>query len=341
MSDDRRQFIDRLPKVELHIHLEGSIPPSVLAQLSGYAGEDLASLYRYAGFYDFLMAFKKVCLMLRSPEDFARVTYDLLARLARQNVWYAEIFFSPSIHRRNGLDLDRVLASIDRARLSAQAEFGIEMALLFDNVRQWGVEEARYVLDLATAHRAHAVIGIGIGGDEGAAPPELFRELYDDARAAGLHTVAHAGEAAGPAGVWSALRVLKVERIGHGLRAVEDAALLDYLRHEQIPLEVSLTSNVMTGAVATLADHPVRRFFDAGLLVTLNSDDPAMFHTSLTNEYRRLAEHFHFAPAELRRIARNAFQATFLPAERKAALLARFDALTLTEIEGQGPGAGG
>src|SRR5262249_45672611 len=150
--------------------------------------------YHYADFDGFLMAFKRVCCMLRIPRDFERVVYELLADLARQRVLYTEIFFSPSIHRRNGMDADRALEAIYRGRDQARADFGIEMALILDSVRQWGEEEARYILDVATAHRDHGVIGIGIGGDEVAAPPERFRAVYEEARARGLHTVAHAGE---------------------------------------------------------------------------------------------------------------------------------------------------
>ena len=322
-------FIDRLPKVELHLHLEGSVEPPVLRQLSGYAGQDAESLYRYDRFYDFLMAFKTVCLMLRSPADFERVTYDLLARLARQQVHYAEVFFSPSIHRRNGLAVDRVFEALYRGRDRARAEFGIETALLLDSVRQWGVAEARYVMDLAVEHRGTGVVGIGIGGDEVAAPPELFREIYEDARARGLHAVAHAGEAAGAASVWGALRALGAERIGHGVRAAEDPALVDYLRDRQVPVEVCLTSNRMTGLVASWVDHPVRRFFDAGLRVTLHTDDPAMFRTTLTAEYRLLADHFHFTAEEIRQVARHGVLAAFLPEARKVDILREIDAVAL------------
>ncbi|MBI1748560.1 MAG: adenosine deaminase [Acidobacteria bacterium] len=331
MSDALFAFIDRLPKVELHLHLEGSIPVHLLKRLSGYAREDLDELYHYANFYDFLMAFKKVCRLLREPADFELVTYELLAHLARQNVCYSEVFFSPSIHRRNGLPLEPVFCAIYRAAAQAKMALGIEMAILLDCVRQWGELEAGYVLDLAMEHRKQGVVGIGIGGDELAAPPETFRKVYEAARAGGLHTVAHAGEVAGPASVWGAVHALKAERIGHGLSVAQDDRLLAHCREKQLPLEMSLTGNVMTGAVASLAQHPFRRLFDAGLALTLNSDDPAMFSTTLTAEYRLLATHFGFSADELRRVAQTAVRAAFLPDSRKTVLLERLEQIPFTD----------
>jgi aminodeoxyfutalosine deaminase len=199
---------------------------------------------------------------------------------------------------------------------------------IFDAIRQFGAEQAEKVLDLAIQFRDRNVVGFGIGGDEGQGPPELFKDVYARASANGLHLTAHAGESAGPESIWGALN-LQAERIGHGLTAGQDPELIEELAQRQVPLEICVTSNLRTGCCAELAQHPVRRYFDQGLMLSLNSDDPAMFRTSLVEEYQLVQEGFGFSDEHLRELARNSFEASFLPPEKKVQFLDLFDATVL------------
>jgi aminodeoxyfutalosine deaminase len=217
---------------------------------------------------------------------------------------------------------------MERGRLRAEREFGITLYWIFDAVRHFGPEQAARVFHKAAELLDHSpsVIGIGIGGDERQTGAEPFRDLYAEAREAGLHLTAHAGETVGPEGIWAALNI-GAERIGHGLSAQYDAELMEVLAERQIPMEVCISSNVRTGCCMVLQDHPVRRYFDSGLMVTLNSDDPALFESDLLDEYRLANCEFGFTPEHLRELAANSIEASFLPAERKVALLHQIDHL--------------
>ncbi len=303
------------PKAELHLHLEGSVEIETLRELARRHGmpPPPGNLYHYAGFLSFLMAFKQVALHLRTPEDYALVTERLLERLRRDNVVYAEIYFSAGICLKKGQPAGAIFEAIADAGRRAEERCGVRSRWIFDAVRQFGPEAAEEVVRLAARYRDRGVVAIGIGGDEEAGPPASFRRAYEMARSEGLRLTAHAGETTGPETIWSTVRDLGVDRIGHGCSAVRDAALVDYLRERQIPIEVSVTSNYATGAVAAGAEHPVRRMVDAGLVVTLNTDDPAMFQTTLTEEYRRLVDRHGFTESEVLELAGNAFRAAFLP----------------------------
>jgi adenosine deaminase/aminodeoxyfutalosine deaminase len=222
-------------------------------------------------------------------------------------------------------DFDAIFEGLERGRGRGERDFGVSLLWIFDAVRQFGVEAARNVFELAVRYRDRCVAGIGIGGDEQKAPPELFRDAYAYAADNGLRLTAHAGESAGPESVWGALN-LRAERIGHGLTAAQDPELVEELATRQIPVEICITSNLRTGCCPELADHPVRRYFDQGLMITLNTDDPAMFRTSLTQEYQLAQESFGFTDEHLRELARNSFEASFLPAEKKLEFLNLFDA---------------
>ena len=221
-------------------------------------------------------------------------------------------------------DLPSCFEGIEAGYRRAREEFGIRAQWIFDAVRQFGAEAALAVAQAAVSLRNRGVVGFSIGGDERGSPPELFREAFAYARSEGLRLTAHAGEAAGPDSVWSALRVLGVERIGHGLTAIADQHLLDHLMEWQVPLDVCVTSNVKTGCLSRAASHPLRNYFDKGLLVTLNTDDPALFGADLNQEYLLAHRLFGFQPEELTRLARNSFQASFLPPEDKEFFLAAF-----------------
>jgi adenosine deaminase/aminodeoxyfutalosine deaminase len=338
-------FITSLPKAELHLHLEGSVDPLTLSQLSEkhhtpfpwasnrykplpnshrpLSVAEAAALYEYTDFTGFLIAFKAVTERLRDPEDFELITYRMVEKLAAQECVHAEVFVSVGVIFWRGQEFDPLFAGMERGRLRAEKDFGVTLYWIFDAVRHFGTEEAEKVLAKAIQHRSRhdSVIGIGIGGDERLAAPELFEEVFAKAARAGLRLSVHAGESAGPPSIYGALDVLKAERLGHALRAADDPALLARLVREQVPLELCISSNLRTSCCPELAAHPVRRFFDAGALVTLNTDDPAMFQTTLVGEYRLAQSAFGFTNQELRQLAANSFRASWLPEERKRELL--------------------
>ncbi len=315
MPSEPSSFILSLPKAELHLHLEGSVEPSTLLELRQLHGMDGASLaeveqlYNYKDFAGFLTAFKDVTGHLCTPDDYELITYRLMERLKAQNVLHAEA---------------AIFEGLERGRRRGEKDFGISLLWIFDAVRQFGAEKAQSVLDLAIQFRDRNVVAFGIGGDERAGPPEWFAGVYPRAAEHGLHLTAHAGESAGPESIWGALN-LKAERIGHGLTAAQDPELIEELAESQVPIEICVTSNLRTGCCAELAQHPVRRYFDQGLMLTLNTDDPTMFQTSLVEEYALVQEAFGFTDEHLRELARNSFEASFLPAEKKIEFLNLFD----------------
>ena len=260
---------------------------------------------------------------LREYADFTFIAEAVARDLAHQNIRYAEVFFSPPDFARHGLQPQKLTEAI-RAGLDRVSE--IEIALIADLVRDLGAARATITLAEINEVRDLGVIGIGIGGSEQAFPPEPFAPVYERARQLGFHTSAHAGEAAGAASVWGALRALRVERIGHGTRAEEDSALLDYLAAQRIPLEMCPLSNVRTGVVLSLEQHPVRRYFERGIVVTINTDDPKMFGNSLAGEYRLLEAKLGFSRDEIWQLILNAIQASWLPDAKKQALTTTFRA---------------
>jgi aminodeoxyfutalosine deaminase len=322
-------FILRLPKAELHLHLEGSVEPGTLVEISQSNPQPLTlekaeRLYQYTDFTGFLMAFKTVTEYLRTPGDFEIIAYRLMQQLARQNVWHAEVIISVGVMLWRKLNVDAIFEGMERGRERGERDFGVSVLWIFDAVRHFGAERARQVFEKAVQFRKRNVAAVGIGGDERRAGPDLFRAVYEYAAGEGLHLTAHAGETIGPESIWGVLN-LKAERIGHGLSAGQDRGLMAELAERQIPIEVCITSNLATGCCLKVEDHPIKRFFDEGLMITLNSDDPAMFHTTLVGEYALAQQAFGFSDEQLREIARNAFEASFLPAEKKLELLNRFD----------------
>ena len=325
-------FILALPKAELHLHLEGSIEPETLAELSGrhgpkYSVEDAQKLYQYQDFTAFLLAFKSVVEQLKTPEDYELITYRLMQRLRDENVVHAEVYVSIGVINWYKLPLDEIFEGLDRGRERGEKDFGVSLFWIFDAVRHFGPERAQHVAEAAVQYRHRHVAGIGIGGDERRAGPELFRDVYAYAAQNGLHLTCHAGETSGPESIWGALN-LKAERIGHALSAGQDQELMAVLVERQVPLEICITSNLRTACCARIEDHPVRKYFDLGCMVTLNSDDPPMFGTSLAREYQLAQDAFGFTDEHLREIARNSFEASFLPAEQKVRFLNQVDALS-------------
>ncbi len=322
-------WIYGLPKAELHLHLEGTITPETLVEMSRRNDahpltlDSARALFRYEDFTGFLMAFKAITERLRTPEDYELITYRMMEALHAQGVLHAEVYVSVGVvYYWKHIEFEPLFAGMERGRLRGEQEFGLSLFWIFDAVRHFGVEEAARVFhkaaELVPQHAS--IIGIGIGGDERRTGAEPFRELYAEARDRGLHLTVHAGETVGPEGIWSALNI-GAERIGHALSARQDEELLEILSQKQVPLEICITSNLRTGCCARLEDHPVREYFDNGLMTILNSDDPAIFGSSLCDEYLLAHRHFQLTTEHLRELAGNSIEASFLPPKRKLELL--------------------
>lgn len=332
-SIDPRTWLRDLPKAELHLHLEGSITPATLIELSRrndpapLTPQAAADLYTYTDFPSFLMTFKRVTERLHTAADYELITYNMVRDLALQGVRHAEVYISFGIlYRFARLDVDHVFAAIERGRTRAEADFGATVLWLIDAVRHFGVDEAARVFrKAAELHRTHpSVAGIGIGGDEARGPAGDFHELYAEAKAAGLHLTAHAGETTGPPSIWAALNI-GAERIGHALSAQLDPDLLDLLAERQIPLELNVTSNLRTRCCSSIDTHPVHMYFERGLMITLNSDDPPIFGATLLDEYELVHRHFELSLDQMRELAANSVEASFLPPPQKLALLAEIE----------------
>ena len=326
-------FIQSLPKAELHLHLEGSITPETLVELRRRRGQESTiaeadALYQYKDFLGFLMAFKTLTEDLQTPEDYELITYRLMQQLKAENVLHAEVYVSVGVCLWRKQDFGAIFEGLERGRERGQKDFGVSLLWIFDAVRQFGAEAAQKVFELAAKYRDRSVVSIGIGGDELKAQPELFREQFAYASAQGLRLTAHAGESAGPESIWGALN-LGAERIGHGLTAAQDPELIEELAQRQVPIEICLTSNLKTGCCLQLHDHPVRKYFDQGLMITLSSDDPAMFGTTLNREYELAQSEFGFTDEHLRELARNSFEASFLPPEKKIEFLNLLDSTAI------------
>jgi aminodeoxyfutalosine deaminase len=254
------------------------------------------------------------------------VTYRLMQKLRQQNVVHAEVYVSVGVIRWRGQPVEPIFEGLERGRERGQRDFGVSLLWIFDAVRHFGPEAAGEVFDLAARLRDRNVVGIGIGGDEARGPAEWFRDLYKKAADNGLRLTAHAGETTGSESIWGAMNI-GAERIGHGLAAARDPELLEIMAQKQIPVEICITSNLRTGACAEMQEHPVKKFFDQGVMITLNTDDPAMFQTSLNREYEIARQEFNFSEEHLRELARNSIEASFLPVEKKLKFLSQIDFL--------------
>ena len=333
---DIEDFIRRLPKAELHLHMEGTILPSTLVELSARHDRrpltlpEAESLYQFTDFTGFLEAFKAVTRLLISPEDYELAAWRMMEHLAEQGVVHAEVFISVGVvylfRNHDPAAFEPIFAGLERARERGRRELGLSLYWIFDAVRHFTVEEAERVflkaIELKPAYPS--IIGIGLGGDERQTGSEPFRQLYAAAAAAGLRLTNHAGETTGPEAIREALAIGS-ERIGHALSAIKDFYLLQDLKERGIPLELNPTSNVRTGVCSSFAQHPLRRYFDQGLMVTLNSDDPAFFGSDVANEYLLAHTVQGFTREELRLLAANSIRSSFLPATEKSAWLAQID----------------
>ncbi len=300
MSD----FYTQLRKAELHVHLEGSVEPETVLEINPALDvSEVRRKYHHTDFRGFIQSYVWINRQLQTPEHYGLITRRLLERLAAENVEYAEINLSTGVILWKEQNFAGIFDAISR---EAEAS-PVDVYWVFDAVRQFGAEQARRVAELAVERRDEGVVGFGIGGDEVAGPAGWFKEVFDFAIDEGLAIVPHAGESDGPDSVWACVN-MGARRIGHGFRAAEDPELVEYLRDRQIPLEICLSSNVRTGSVPSMEAHPVRRLFDAGVPITLNTDDPALFETTMSKEFRIAAEVFGFTEDELRIIAENGFR---------------------------------
>jgi aminodeoxyfutalosine deaminase len=345
-------YLINLPKAEIHIHLEGAIQPETLLALARRHGrldalpaDDVPGLRRwftFTGFPHFVEIYLAISDLLREPDDFALIVHACGADMARQGIRYRELTFTPFTHtdlQDKGLSIDDLMAGLDAGRRQAKEEFGVEMRWVFDVPRNASFSDryrpcgsgvysplpADRTLEYALAGREQGVVGFGLGGFEAGAPPEPFAHAFAEAKRAGLLSVPHAGETMGPASVRGAVIDLQADRLGHGVRAMEDPEMLAIIKERDIPLEINPTSNICLHVYRRLAEHPFAHLDRMGQFVTVNSDDPPLFNTTLVQEYAVLAHEFGYDREDLARIARNAFVAAGVEAPVKEALLADFD----------------
>ncbi|TDC43160.1 adenosine deaminase [Micromonospora sp. KC213] len=332
---DLPTFIAGLPKVELHVHHVGSASPRIVAELAArHEGRSpvpadpqaLADYFAFRDFAHFIEIYLSVVDLIRDPEDVWILTHEVARELARQQVRYAELTVTPYSHVRRGIPAPAFCEAIEDARKRAEADFGIALRWCFDIPGEAGLPAAEETLRIALEERPDGLISFGLGGPEIGVPRPQFKPYFDQARAAGLRSVPHAGETTGPQTVWDALRELGAERVGHGISAADDPELLAYLAEHRIALEVCPTSNVRTRAVPDISVHPLRRLVDAGVLVTVNSDDPPMFGTTLNDEYAVAARLLDAGTDRLAALAKDAVTASFLAPGDKARISAEIDA---------------
>jgi aminodeoxyfutalosine deaminase len=331
---DLHQYALLMPKVELHVHLEGSIRPHTLIELARrnkvqLPAQDMAGLkefYIFQDFPHFVDVYVTVTRCLKDPEDYALIAYEYGASCAHQKIQYSEVTFTIETNTRlAGLPWQEILSGLNEGRRQAKSEFGVDMRWIFDISRN-NPETQDQVVEIALEARDQGVVALGLGGDEAAYPPELFTRSFNRAWRAGLPCIPHAGETAGPPSIWTALKDLHAHRLGHGVRSIEDPKLVYYLRETQIPLELCPTSNICLGVYPNFDSHPLRKLWDAGLYITVNSDDPPMFETDLNQEYQALVEKFGFNDQELEQVSLNALRASLLPEMEKNQMESDFKA---------------
>ncbi|MEH0821646.1 MULTISPECIES: adenosine deaminase [unclassified Micromonospora] len=332
---DLPTFIAGLPKVELHVHHVGSASPRIVAELAArHEGrspvpadpEALADYFAFRDFAHFIEVYLSVVDLIRDADDVWLLTHEVARELARQQVRYAELTVTPYSHVNRGIPAPAFCEAIEDARKRAEADFGIALRWCFDIPGEAGLPAAEQTLRIALDERPDGLISFGLGGPEIGVPRPQFKPWFDQARAAGLRSVPHAGETTGPETVWDALRELGAERIGHGISAVQDPALLTHLAERRIPLEISPTSNVRTRAVPSLDAHPLPRLVEAGVPVSINSDDPPMFGTTLNDEYAVAARLLRLGPDGVAALAREAVAAAFLAPAEQDRITAEIDA---------------
>jgi aminodeoxyfutalosine deaminase len=329
------EFIAGLPKVELHVHHVGSASPRIVSELAarhpGTVPSDpdaLREFYTFRDFAHFIEVYLAVVDLIREPEDVRLLTYEVAAEMAAQNIRYAELTLTPYTSVLAGVSIEAFVEAVEDARVAAEREHGIRLRWIYDIPGEFGLPAAEATLSYALDCAPETLLGFGLGGPEIGVERPQFKPVFDRARAAGLHSVPHAGETTGPQTVWDALEDLGAERIGHGTSSAQDPRLLAHLAERRVALEVCPTSNIATRAVERLEEHPIRQMYDAGVLVTIGSDDPPMFNTTLNREYEIAADLLGLDERGIAGLAKNAVTASFLSETDKSALLAEVDAYT-------------
>src|SRR3954451_21908728 len=331
-------FIQGLPKAELHVHHVGSASARIVSELAtrhpGTVPDDLDELkgfFEFRDFAHFIEVYLAVVALIRTPEDIHYLTYEIAREMATgQTLRYAELTCTPYTSVRPdddglGMPIEAYTEAIESARVEAERDFGLVLRWIYDIPGEFGVPSADATLDYALNHRPDGLVGFGLGGPELGVPRPQFQPHFEQARAAGLHSVPHAGETTGPQTVWDSLTMLQAERIGHGTSSAQDPALLRHLAETGVPLEVCPSSNIATRAVASLDEHPIRAFRDAGVTITVNSDDPPMFNTTLNREYEIAADLLGLDEDGVAALARNAVRASFAEEALKTRLLGEID----------------
>jgi len=333
-ADALAAFVAGLPKAELHVHHVGSASPRIVAELAErHPGtvptdpEGLREFYTFRDFAHFIDVYLAVVALIRTPDDVRYLTYEVARELAEgQRVRYAELTCTPYTSVAQGIAIEAYTEAIEDARVAAERDFGLVLRWIYDIPGESGVPAADATLAYALDHGPSSLVGFGLGGPEIGVPRGQFAPHFEQARSAGLHSVPHAGESTGPETVWDSLRLLGAERIGHGTSTMQDPALVDYLGEHRIPLEVSPTSNIATRAVASYDVHPLRAMVEAGLVVTINSDDPPMFGTTLNEEYEHAARLLDLDRAGVADLARAAVDASFAPDDVRRRVRGEIDA---------------
>jgi adenosine deaminase len=334
MESETKEYIRKLPKAELHIHLEGSVGVSNLSQLAEKYATDIAGLsieelrkqsFFYEDFPDFLGTFRQVCQHLREPEDYLAVLDTLSRVFSEQNIFYAEVFYSPSIPWKMGRDGREILSALTEHSARCEAEQGVAIRWILDCVRQFDIAMAEKTAELAADFGDRGVIAVGIGGDEDSRPLQDFEEVFSWVRAHELFVHVHAGEIGEPEQIWDAVKILGADRIGHGIQAARDSKLMEYLREHTIGLDICLTSNAKTGAWPFLGNHPLPLLMKRGVPVTLNTDDPGLFETTLNQEFETAAHLFQLSESDLQYLSLQGIHSSFLPQEKKMQLMELFN----------------
>jgi adenosine deaminase len=331
LKPDTVRFIRQMPKIELHIHLEGAIPVNSLWELVvKYGGnksisgpQQLNERFRYKDFPHFIDTWRWKNQFLREYEDFTFIAREVAKDLISQNIRYVEMFYTPSDHFYKNIELQKLTEAINEGISYYSDE--IDIFLIADLCRDTGPVAGMSVVQGLIEMKDSRVIGIGIGGSEHKYPPEPYRDVYEKARLYGFGTTAHAGEASGAESIWGAVKELRVDRIGHGTRAFEDTSLISYLKEEETPLEMCPISNVRTGVVSSIENHPVRDYFDWGLNVFVNTDDPKMFNNSMDDEYISLIEKCGFELADIKRLVLNSINAAWCGDDKKKQMISEVE----------------
>jgi adenosine deaminase len=332
-TDKIEKFTIEIPKVELHLHLEGAIPIETLFNLIQRQGkepsiktlDDLRKKLAYTNFAHFIEVWSWKNTFIKEEKDFEEIAYRVLDNLNKQNVKYVEAFYSPGDYWRQGLSVQGITECLIKGKERAYRDFGIRSELIIDLIRDHGPERSVQYLEEVTDYLGKGIIGIGLGGSEQSFPADPYASVYQEARKRGFRLTAHAGEVAGANSIWTVVEKLGVERIGHGVRAYEDPQLVSLLKERQIPLEMCVISNVKTGVCKSVETHPIKQYLQHGLVVTVNSDDPTMFNTSISLEYSELVQKLGFTASDLKRLSMNGIDASFMSDGDKKLMKAQFE----------------